>query len=105
MRLTPLRPPGEDYFLIHVSIPTPADTCFDYGKVFTGSWLGVNRLLRFFLSDPTVSSSRDPDAPRGRSSKARIRVYQGKAEAGRVLAKLRRQTALHRAMKAGQPNN
>jgi hypothetical protein len=88
-----------------VIIPTPADACFDYGKVFTGSWLGVNRLLRFFLSDPLSSSSRDPDAPHGRSSKARIRVYQGKEEVRSVLNELRRQSELRRATKAGQPNN
>jgi hypothetical protein len=105
MRLTPTRPPGEDFFLINVIIPTPADACFDYGKVFTGSWLGVTRLLRFFLSDPTVSASRDPDAPRGRSSKAQVRVYQGRERVRSTLNELRRQRALRQAMKDAQANN
>jgi hypothetical protein len=41
MRLTPPRPPGEDYFLACASFSSkaPVDGFWTYSKCFTGSWL------------------------------------------------------------------
>jgi hypothetical protein len=89
MRLTPPRPPGEDFFLACVSFSaSPVDGFWTYSKCFTGSWLGINRLLRWFSP-----------------ARVDVRVYQGKEQIRRVLAELRRQTVLHRLLKAAQPNN
>jgi hypothetical protein len=80
MRLTPPRPPGEDYYLACASFSSkaPVDGFWTYSKCFTGSWLGINRLLRWFSP-----------------ARVDVRVYQGKEQIRLVLAELRRQTALH----------
>jgi hypothetical protein len=88
MRLTPPRPPGEDYYLACVSFSSKADGFWTYSKCFTGSWLGIHRWLRWFGH-----------------CRIQVRVYQGREEVRRVLTELRRQTALHRLLKAAQPNN
>lgn len=90
MRLTPPRPPGEDYFMVCVSFSAarPLDGFWTASKCFTGSWLGINRLLRSF-------------GP----ARVQVRVYQGKEQIRLVLAELRRQTALHRLLTAARANN
>jgi hypothetical protein len=88
MRLTPPRPPGEDYYLACASFSSeaPVDGFWTYSKCFTGSWLSIHRWLRWF-------------GP----SRMQVRIYQGREQIRLVLAELRRQTALHRAMKTAQP--
>jgi hypothetical protein len=90
MRLTPPRPPGEDYFLAQVSFEreAPVDGFWTASKCFTGSWLSIMRWLRWF-GPGTVH----------------IRLYQGKEEVHRGLTELRRQTALHSESIRSQPNN
>jgi hypothetical protein len=90
MKLTPPRPPGEDYFLACASFSSkaPVDGFWTYSKCFTGSWLGIHRWLRWF-------------GP----GHLQVRAYQGNKDVRRVLAEFRRQTALHRLLKAAQPNN
>jgi hypothetical protein len=92
MRVTPARPhpEKEDFYLACASFSSeaPVDGFWICSKCFTGSWLGIHRWRRWF------------------GCPERVRVYaQGKEEVRRVLTELRRQTALHRLMKAAQPNN
>jgi hypothetical protein len=90
MMITPPRPPGEDYYLVVLGFRSGVDGLWTEYRAYGGSWLGIHRWLRWF-------------GPHHR--RMRIRVYQGKEEVRRVLAELRRQTALYRAMIAAQPNN
>jgi hypothetical protein len=85
---THTRPPGEDCYLTCASSEAFVDGFWTYSKCSTGSLLAINRWLRSF-------------GP----ARLRVPIYQGKEEIGRVLTELRRQTTLHRLLKAGQPNN
>jgi hypothetical protein len=93
MRLTPTprpHPEREDYYLACASFSSeaPVDGFWTEHRCYCGSWLAICRWTRWF------------------GCPERVRVYaQGKEEVRRVLAELRRQTALYRAMIDAQPNN
>jgi hypothetical protein len=89
MRLTPPRPnpEKEDHYLACAVVDPVIDGFWTRSQCYCGSWLSVNRWLRWF------------------SPGMEVRVYQGKSEVHRVLTELRRQTALHDRLKAAQPDN